>query len=717
MRSTRPYRRLRLRTFVSLFVFGCSFPLTVLAQSTFSPLEEVVVTAGFREQGLMTSPGGITVIDESVMKDRAAQHLESVLNISPNINYSGGASRARFVQIRGVGDLEQFVDPKHFPSVGILIDDINFGGTANAGMLFDIDQVEIARGPQGTQFGTSALAGIVNIRSNRPTDYFEGYAEVGLGNYGSWNAGGVISGPISNSASGRVSVHQNKGDGYINNVHLGRSDTNGYDETAIRATIEVTPNDSSSLEMTAFYFDGNNGYDAFSLDNSRNTLSDNPGQDKQDILALALRGSWQLSESTTLESAATWLDSDMEYGFDEDWTYVGICDGTLCDPVNDFYSSTDNYLRDRSEISFDSRLLGNFSFGVLGDTQYVLGLYAQKREEDLYRQSYGDFFSFYDTERSAIYGQVDSTFTERLGITAGIRYENFNDSYNDTAAFRSNSDDGLRTENLTLTYLMGEDSLLYATISSGAKAGGINTEASAKLAFMQTGFQKFIKPRLAFESETLINREIGLKGLYLNDQLTLRTAAFYMSRNNAQLESWMYDSTGYLWIGFLDNVDGENWGAEVEIAYKLSDRVQLLGSFGLLETEIDQITTYDLDTYDFIVRKDIDQTKSPQWQYYIGVNAALTETLSLRVDLEGRDTSRFGYYHEQKIKGYDLLNASLRHQIGSTELLFWGRNLANKDYAVHGFYFGNDPRKGWKNETYYQYGEPRVIGVTVRHSF
>jgi iron complex outermembrane receptor protein len=702
---------------VSLFSFSCTFPLTVVAQSTFYPLEEVVVTAGFREQSLMTSPGSITVIDESVMKNRAAQHLESVLHISPNINYSGGTSRARFVQIRGVGDLEQFVDPKHFPAVGILIDDINFGGAVNAGMLFDIGQVEISRGPQGTQFGTSALAGIVNIRSNRPTDSFEGYAEVGLGDYGSWNTGGVISGPISNSASARVSVHQNKGDGYMNNVHLGRSDTNGYDETAIRATIEVTPNDSSNLEMTAFYFDGDNGYDAFSLENSRKTLSDKPGKDTQDTLALAVRGSWQLSESTTLESTATWLNSDLEYGFDEDWTYVGICDGTLCDPVNDFYSNTDNYLRDRSEISFDSRLLGNFSLGFLGNTQYVLGIYAQRRKENLHRQSYGDFFSFYDAERSAIYGQADSALTERLGITAGMRYENFNDSYNDTATFKSSSDDGLWTEDLTLTYLMGENSLLYATISSGAKAGGVNTEASAKFTSMQTVFQEFVKPRLAFESETLINREIGLKGLYLNDQLTLRTAVFYMSRNNAQLESWMHDSVGYLWIGFLDNVDGTNWGAEVEVAYKLSDRVQLIGSFGLLETEIDQITTYDLDTYDFIVRKNIDQTKSPQWQYYIGINAALTESLNMRIDLEGRDASRFGYYHEQKLKGYDLLNASLSYQVGSTELLLWGRNLVNNDYAVHGFYFGNDPRKGWKNETYYQYGEPRVIGFTVRHSF
>ena len=172
-------------------------------------LEEIVVTAGFRELDLMTSPGSVTVIDQAIIDDRAAQHLESVLNTSPNISYSSGASRARFVQIRGVGDLEQFVDPKHFPAVGILVDDINLGGTANAGMLFDVEQVEISRGPQGTRFGTSALAGMVNIRGNRPTESFEGYGQIGVGDYGGWHAGGVVSGPLTETASGRLAVHQN----------------------------------------------------------------------------------------------------------------------------------------------------------------------------------------------------------------------------------------------------------------------------------------------------------------------------------------------------------------------------------------------------------------------------------------------------------------------------------------------------------------------------
>ena len=697
--------------------FAAGLPANALAQQNATPavLEEIVVTAGFREHDLMATPGSVTVIDEAIIDDRAAQHLESVLNTSPNISFSSGASRARFVQIRGIGDLEQFVDPKHFPAVGIMVDGINLGGTANAGMLFDVEQVEISRGPQGTRFGTSALAGMVNIRGNRPTESFEGYGQIGIGDYGGWHAGGVLSGPLSEAVTGRLAVHQNKGDGYIDNVFLGQTDTNGYDETSMRASVEFDPNGGSNYGLTAFYFDGQNGYDAFSLENSRNTLSDQPGRDNQETLAFAARGTWRLGESATLETVATWLDSDLEYGFDEDWTFVGICDGTLCDPVFDFFSNTDDYFRERSETSVDVRLLGEFPLGA--STQYVLGAYAQQRDEDLHRQYYGDFFSFYNTDRRAIYGQLDTEISDRVNLTVGLRYENFTDSYADTFDLQSATDDDLRSGELTLTYSTGGGSVLYATLSRGSKAGGVNTEASANLPFMQPVFQAFIQPRLNVDSETVLNREIGLKGSYLDGRLALRAAVFHMRRDNAQLESWMWDGVNFLWIGFLDNVDGTNWGAEVETTYQLSDRVRLFGSLGWLDTEVDEITTFDLDADDFIVRNNIDQAKSPQWQYNVGANVMLSARLSARFELEGRDTSRFGYYHEQNIGGYDLLNASLRYQVGRTELQLWGRNLTDKDYAVHGLYFGNDPRKGWINETYYQYGEPRVFGITARYAF
>ncbi|MFT5527584.1 MAG: iron complex outermembrane receptor protein [Pirellulaceae bacterium] len=677
-------------------------------------LEEIVVTAGFRENNVMSAAGSVTVVNESIISERSAQHLESVLNTSANVNYSGGGSRARFIQVRGVGDLEQFVDPKHFPSVGIALDDINLGGAANAAMLFDVNQVEILRGPQGTRFGGSALAGMVNIRSNRPTDILESSVEMGAGNYGRWSLGGVISGPLSERVSGRLAIQKNESDGYIDNVFLGRDDTNGFDETSIRVSFDFDPNDTSFYSLTAFRYDGRNGYDAFSLDNTRDTLSDEPGHDHQDTTALAGKAQWQLSETASVEAIATWLDSDGRYGFDEDWTFAGICDGTLCDPVFDFFSNTDDYFRSRDEISMDVRLLGTLPDTT---TDYVIGAYSQERDEDLRRQYYGDFSSRYTAERRALYGQIETRLAGRVSLTAGLRYEQFDDSYSDSFAAQTASDDTLKSGELTFAFQASDNTMMYATLSRGNKAGGVNTDASANLPFMQPFFQDFMRPRLKINTETLVNRELGLKGSYLDGQLSLRAALFYMDRDNAQLESWMWDGVNFLWIGFLDNVDGTNAGAELEINYRHTDRIGFFGSIGVLQTDVNSITTFDLDRNEFVVRAGIDQAKSPAWQFNLGTNLTFNSNLTARLELEGRDDSQFGYYHSAKIDGYTMMNASLRYRRGQTEFQLWSRNLTNKDYAVHGLYFGNDPRKGWINETYYQYGEPRAYGISAKHSF
>lgn len=675
------------------------------------------MTAKFHDASLMKSAGSITVVDQLAIQERAAQHLESVLSLSPNINFSSGASRARFVQVRGVGDLEQFVDPKHFPSVGIQMDDINLGGTANAGMLFDTRQVEILRGPQGTRFGASALAGLINIRSNDPTDSFEGYLQSGAGNYGSWNLGGVISGPLTDNLTGRLAVQQNRGDGYIDNTFLGRDDTNGYDEQSIRAKLRFEPNDTTRYDLTAYYFEGENGYDAFSLDNNRNTLSDQPGHDNQDTLALAARGEWQLNDRLSLQAVATWLDTELEYGYDEDWSFVGICDGTLCDPVWDFFSNTDNYLRDREEVSLDIRLLGSTSSPKQEAYHYVVGLYLQQRDDDLHRQYYGDFYSAYETQRQALYGQLEVPLGERLTLTSGLRLEQFEDDYADSLGSGSDTNDDLWSGDLTLSYQVSEQTLLYATLARGNKAGAVNTEANANLPFMQPVFQTFMQSRLRVDTETLLNKELGIKGRYFGQRLALRAALFHMDRDNAQLESWMWDADNFLWIGFLDNADGSNYGLELEAAWQLNRQLELFSTLGWLETEIDSITTFDLDTSDFVTRKDIDQAKAPSWQFNTGFNWAMSEQLHFRLEVEGRDESNYGYYHDRQLNNYALLHASLRYQIGNLELQLWGRNLTDKDYAVHGLYFGNDPRKGWINENYRQLGEPMLVGLTGKYHF
>ena len=702
---------------VVLFTVGLTSVAAVAQETPKDELEEVIVTASFRDTSLLKSSGSITVVEQATLFDRGAQHLEEILNVLPNVNFSSGASRARFIQIRGVGELEQFVDPKYFPSVGVTIDDVDMNGVASSAVMMDIQQIEVLRGPQGTKFGTNALAGMVNIRSNEPTETLTGYAQAGVGNYNNWNAAAALSGPLSDNILGRIAASQTSGDGFLHNDYLNTDDTNQHDEFSMRGKLRWLGSANSFAELTAFYVDIDNGYDAFSLDNNRNTLSDEPGHDQQQTLSIAGKSFWQFRPDLALETILSWSDADTHYSFDEDWSNPDICNGLeFCYP----YANTDQQQRKRENMSLDSHLMS-----VDGaDFSWVAGVYAQHRNEDFSRFYYAGFESDYETRRYAVYSQLEFGFSPTWRLVAGLRFESFRDDYNDTNDLHSKTDDQYFTGELTLQHDLPAGSLLYATLSRGVKPGGVNTEASSVFDFMAAKFRLFMQDRLQFGSESLLNKEIGIKGRYFDDALSLRAALFHMDRSNAQLESWIWDDSNFIWVGYLDSVkDGTNYGFELEMDYQLSNSVNLFTGIGWLKTSVDEMTVVDLgepgewSESSFRTVNNRDQTKAPQWQYNVGTNIHFSSRFNARLELEGRSDSFFGYYHNQKISGYTLVNASLGYQMGATTIRIWGRNLGNKDYAVHGLYFANDPRKGYVNEAYRQFGEPRVYGVDVRYEF
>ena len=707
------------RTNLLLFsaVFGLLPALACAQENEAGDLEEIIVTAQFRDTELLKTPGSISVIQQATLFDRGAQHLEETLNVLPNVSFTSGASRARFIQVRGVGDLEQFVDPKYFPSVGVTIDDVDMNGLAAAAIMLDIQQIEVLRGPQGTRFGTNALAGMINIRSNEPGDVFNGYAQAGVGNYNSWNVAAAVGGPLSDQFQGRIAVRQNTSDGYINNDYLDRDDTNNLDEFSLRAKLRWLGDDGTHADLTVSYVDIDNGYDAFSLDNDRHTFSDEPGKDQTQSLSVAAKSYWQINPELTLETILSWSDSDTFYSFDEDWSNPDICNGfEFCFP----YANTDQQERSRDNISLDSHLLSNEA----GHFSWVAGVYTQHRDEDFARQYYGGFVSTYKTKRYAIYGQGQYELSETWRLITGLRFEHFSDDYTDSNGLISETDDQYFTGDITVQHDLGDGSMIYATLSRGVKPGGINTEASSVIGFIQPQFRNFLMGRLQFGSESLLNKEIGIKGRYLDNTLSLRAALFHMDRNNPQLESWVWDDVYFLFIGYLDSVrSGQNYGMELELDYQLSAAVEVFAGIGWLQTNVDEISVVDLGqpgewtqtTFRDVI--DRDQTKAPQWQYNIGTNLRFGDQLSARLEIEGRGDSFYGYYHNQEISGYTLVNASIGYQLGAVTIRAWGRNLADKDYAVHGLYFANDPRKGYVNESYRQFGEPRVFGVDVKYTF
>jgi len=127
-----------------------------------------IVVSDFREEKLSQTSNTISVINEDEIKDKASQNFENVIGKIPNVNFSSGASRAHYIQIRGIGETSQFKSPIN-PSVGIVSDGIDMSQSALGVTMFDVKQIEVLKGPQGTTYGANGLAGVVNIESNPPT--------------------------------------------------------------------------------------------------------------------------------------------------------------------------------------------------------------------------------------------------------------------------------------------------------------------------------------------------------------------------------------------------------------------------------------------------------------------------------------------------------------------------------------------------------------------
>ena len=146
---------------------------------TFDP---IVVGADFRDQNLSQVASSVSIISEADIYDKAAQSFAEIVAAEPNVNFSSGASKAKFIQIRGIGERSQFVTPIN-PSVGIILDGIDFSQSALGVTMYDLKQIEVLRGPQGTTFGANGMAGVINIESNDPTAEAGGHLEATAGNY------------------------------------------------------------------------------------------------------------------------------------------------------------------------------------------------------------------------------------------------------------------------------------------------------------------------------------------------------------------------------------------------------------------------------------------------------------------------------------------------------------------------------------------------------
>lgn len=673
-------------------------------------LDVVSVSADFRQSDVQTIPESVTVVGNDQIEQRSAEHLEQILSLAPNVNFSSGSSRGRYFQIRGIGERSQFIDPVN-PSVGLMIDGIDMTGLGGAATLLDIEQVEILRGPQGTRFGANALAGMINIQSKAPTKESEGFVAAKAGTYGTHGQSGAISGGLTETVQGRLAVSSFKSDGYMENDFLDRENTNNIDEVVARGKLAAQLSDDTDLTFTYFYTDIDNGYDAFSLDNNRTTYSDNPGVDAQESHSFALDLNSKLNDSVSFEALLATSKADVEYSYDEDWSFEGIAPGWE-------YAQFDEYLRDYQRNSIDLRLLSGESGRIFSDsTDWVVGVYAFTREEDLSRsvirtntgENRADkrIVSELESQSLSVYGELSTALSDNLQLTYGMRLERWKSDYQDNRIASEDKEETLKGGKVTLEYMVNHEHLAYGSLARGYKAGGINTDPDLETV------------NRTFDTEFNNTIELGLKSSLLRDTLITRIAAFYVDRKNQQTKNSFVqvDNNVPSFSDYVGNTDNsENYGFEMESDWDISERINWQLSYGYLITELGKYT-YESEYYGTYEQQGRQQAHAPQYSAATALNLAVTDSVSFRIESEAKDEFYFSDSHNLKSEAYVLWHARIAYEQPEYSLALYGRNLTNRDYEVRGFGFGNDPRDEYVSFGHVQYGEPRLFGIEGQYSF
>lgn len=704
------FDRQSLRRAMRAIAVPVLFCVAAPALSAEDAIEEIVVTADFRERAAAEVPASVTLLGKEQIEGLAVQHFEELVFAVPNLNWSGDGHRARYFQIRGVGELEQYEGAPN-PSVGFLIDDIDFSGIGSVATTFDLARVEVLRGPQGSRYGANALAGLIYVQSAEPTDYWTGRIELGGGQDNAASAGAALGGPLNadESLTFRVSAQRYASDGFRDNPYLGRSDTNGRKETGLRTKLLWDPGNAWRIKLAAMWSDIDDGYDAFAIDNSLTVLSDKPGRDAQRSLGASLKATWSGDRRFELTSLTTAAHSDSDFSFDADWG-----NEESWTPYTYDYISVNQ--RQRRTFSQEFRLASTNGGRLFGDTtDWLVGAYLLQLDERLATLNQGEYFdpfsgfadslddrfsSSFEALNTALFGQLDIDAGESAEIGVGLRAERRTTRYSDSAALELGPDEAMFGGELSYSRLLEHGVTAYVSLSRGYKAGGFNLGA------VPEGGR-------SFSQEALWNIETGIKALWLDGALDLNGAIFYSRRQDQQVRTsvQLNPNDPASFVFYTDNVaDGRTVGLEAQVRWRPNETWELYSSLGLLDAEF--INTTDATAS----LEGRDQAHAPNYTISAGGVYRHHSGIFARLDLSARDEFYFDVSHDQRSARAQIVNARVGYEAEYWTAQIWMRNLFDETYAVRGFYFGNEP-PDFADELYIRRGDPRQLGVNFEMRF
>jgi iron complex outermembrane recepter protein len=598
---------LRASLLLSATAVGALFAMTAQAQEM-SQLEEVVVTAERTESTVQKTPISIAVVSGEELRSSGVSTLAQLNQVEPTIVFNSGQFNGATITIRGVSSSGS----TSFGGSAVTINtDGQYIYSGFNGVLFDVARVEVLKGPQGTLYGLNSTAGAINILTNAPTlDAFGGEISVDVGNYATTKFSGAVNIPLSDTLGVRVAAYSQRQEGY--RTHPGMKATDYVNVDAVRGSVLWQPIEAFDLRVTG----------EFSKEDRGNTVQQgviipvtaaNPaGRPPRNFTSAGVDPrNWPLNYDgfNRNEIKSIRAQASYDFGF-ATLTYLGGY-RTTNNPLSQPAFGTRVQVVDFDQVKFrnktiqhEARLNGDTDFGLKWQVGGFYSNYETAAYVNIFNTATAAFapprtapflrFDNFDINATskAAYGQVTQTVTDKLSLTAGIRYttsdqqSNTNTEGLNAGAFfgsqgavrnyvitpsRLRNDFEKTTWRLGVDYQATPGTLFYASAGTSFKDGGV------------TQFN-------SFAPEEITAYEIGTKNRLFSNRLELNAAAFFYDYTNQQAQVFVLQPNGATALTTFNAGASEVRGAEVTGTWLITDNDTLRFSAAYTDAEFTEFT-------------------------------------------------------------------------------------------------------------------------------
>lgn len=730
-------------------------------------LEAVTVLSQKREQQILDVPITMNVINTRFIEDNNITELHKLSEFVPGLLIRmQGVGRPSFV-IRGLTSDE--VSPAAQPRISVFYNNVPISRANGAAVeLFDIQQVDVLKGPQGTLFGRGAEIGAINYISNKPTSDFNGYLNAGVGNFNQREFNGAINIPvIKNKLFVRMAGIYNYQDGYIKNTF--GSSLNGNNTLAGRFSVSYLPTVKNKIDLVLNYQkDDNTGLGFMSMGYPNTESSTDPfgyvasneqGNNlvnQRDILDATLTVKHFFNENSYLTSISSFRKIDGFSRWDGDGTVAAAIDMSEDDVSGQFYQEL------RYNYSIKNKLNGSIGASYWID-KASQNYWFSPNEQDMFHLFFNTGFlvgpdgqpnpvtnlppypelgplaglplvtdhqeeNYNDATNQALEFFADANYqiTSKISITGGIRVTNdwilltnsaqmtggdpatlgFLSGNYPNLFFKISDEQEISTTNLALTYRGG---LKYSfNENSNLFANYSKGRRPEVLQFTSTGEEQVL------EAETVNSIDAGFKTA-IQQHLWFDLGLFYYGYQNFQTSAWVADaSSGEFNYIVKDGGKATGYGAETNIKYAVLKGLNIFGNYAYIHARFAET---DVDGAEQEYAGNMFRL-TPEHSFALGLNARIKiaremylfgiPSYSYKTKIFFEDANTPGLEQD----GYGLLDIRAGIELKKITLAFWGSNLSGEKYIVSagntGSLFGNPTQIP---------GAPRMIGTRISWKF